>query len=407
VKQQPPAVVVADGVAIVEPVRASLARGGGLVAPALTLVNVLGYALTLVAAHVLDKNAYGELGAYLGVLLVALVPALALQAVVARSVATRPAGEPTLPVVLRSAQLGVVFSVLAAAASPAVAAFLHTGVLGPLWLAAQLAPFVVLTAAMGVLQGSERFGALAVIIVAQGLGKAVGILPLLIGGGTSDVLAALFVGTTGTALLALVVLSPRHGAGALPLPTVRQVASATSGLLALLVIANLDVLLARNVLSGDESGRYSAGSVLAKAAFWLPQAVALVIFPRLADREAGKALLHKSVLVVGALGAVEVLGCVLLARPFLRITFGASYASLSDIAWLWVVQGAALSVVQLLIYRAIATHDQIVGRVVGAVAVAEAITVLVVAPSTPGPIIAIATVAALLLMAGLLLRSAR
>jgi hypothetical protein len=101
VKQQPPAIVVADGVAIVEPVRASLARGGGLVAPALTLVNVLGYALTLVAAHVLDKNAYGELGAYLGVLLVALVPALALQAVVARSVATRPAGEPTLPVVLR------------------------------------------------------------------------------------------------------------------------------------------------------------------------------------------------------------------------------------------------------------------------------------------------------------------
>ena len=35
-----------------------------------------------------------------------------------------------------------------------------------------------------------------------------------------------------------------------------DVVHATSGILALLVLANVDVLLARNVLSGTESGRY-------------------------------------------------------------------------------------------------------------------------------------------------------
>jgi O-antigen/teichoic acid export membrane protein len=393
--------------AVVVGERASLTRGGGLVAPALTLVNVVGYVLTVLALHALDKDAYGELGAYLGVLLVACVPSIALQAVVARAVASRVGQGPTVPLLLRSAQLGLGIALIAAALSPAVAAFLHTSVYGPLWIAAQLAPFAVLSGAMGILQGSERFGALAAVIFAQAVFKGIGILPLVLDGGTTEVMAALALGTLLTAGLALVLIKPHSGDNHLELPTVRAIGIATGGLLALLLIANLDVLLARNVLSGDESGRYSAGSVLAKAAFWLPQAVALVVFPRLAEPEAGKELLRKSVLVVAGLGLLEVLGCLLLASPFLRITFGPSYTSLSSIAWLWVVQGAALSVVQLLVFRAIATHDHVVGRVVGVAAVAEAAVILVASPSHPGPIIAIATATALLLMSGLLARSSR
>ena len=389
-------------------------------APALTSVNLVGYLVTVSAARALSKDAYGELNALLGVLLVASVPALALQAVVARSVARRlsAAGEGATEraVLARAAVGGLVLTLVAAALSPVVAAFLHTGLAGPLWVATQLLPFVVLSAAMGVLQGQERFQALALVICAQAVGKALGLVPLLLSGGSASVLAALAAGTALAMLTAVALVGRRlpgglTGSRGLPtvegLPTIRLVVVAASGLLALLVLANLDLLLARNVLSGDESGRYSAGSVLAKAAFWLPQAVAVVVVPRLSEPEVGRVLLRQAVLVVSGLGLLEVFGSLLLARRVLELTFGPTYGSLSGLAPLWVVQGATLSVVQLLVYRAIAMHDRVTSQVVGAAAILEAGVVLILQPRTPGPVIVTATVVAAALTGVLLGRSHR
>lgn len=390
--------------------RASLTRGGSLVAPALTLVNVVGYVLTVFAARTLDKAAYGELNALLGVLLVLSVPALALQVVVARSIARRPVdevrGARERVFLERSALLGVAFSAALAALSPLLAAFLHTSVEAQLWVALQLVPFSLVSAAMGVLQGAERFRALAAVIVAQALGKAVGVLPLLDHGSAVDVIAALAGGMLLTLGVALAVVG-RCPRGERPgdLPDLRSLRHAVGGLLAVLLLANLDVLLARHVLDGGQSGRYSAGAVLAKAAFWLPQAVAVVVFPRLSDPEGGRLVLRNAVRVVAALGLLEVLGCLVLARPALEITFGPSYGSLSPIAPLWVLQGAALAVVQLLVYRAIATHDVVVSRVIGVAAVVETVLVLLLDPRRPGPVIVVATAVALTVAVGLLVRA--
>ncbi len=417
-EDHPPAVVLvpasADSAALVDPGtatgRASLARSGGVVVPALTLVNAIGYVLTVTAARALDQGAYGELNALLGVLLVVCVPALAVQAVVARSIARRPADEARGPreraLLVRSALVGLGVAAVVAAGTPLLAAFLHTGTAGPLWVAAQLAPFAVLSAAMGVLQGKERFTALAVVICVQALGKGLGVLPLLASGGPTAVLAVLTGGTVLAMVVALVLVG-RGVPGPAPasLPTAREGVVALTGLLALLLLANLDLLLARHVLPGDESGRYSAGTVLAKAAFWLPQAVAVVVFPRLTDPEGGRRLLRQSALLVGGLGVVEVLGCLLLARPVLELTFGQTYGSLAPIAPLWVLQGAALSVVQLLVYRAIATRDAVTSRLVGLAVVVEVVVVLAVRPDRPGPVIALATLVALVLTVALVLRA--
>ena len=47
--------------------RPSLARGGSLIAPALTVVNLAGYVLTVAAARAFDHDAYGRFGALLAV----------------------------------------------------------------------------------------------------------------------------------------------------------------------------------------------------------------------------------------------------------------------------------------------------------------------------------------------------
>jgi O-antigen/teichoic acid export membrane protein len=389
--------------------RPSLVRGGSLVAPALTLLNLVGYVLTVGAARVFDHDAYGRLNAFLGVLLVASVPALGVQTVVARSLAQAPKDEPRgareRALLRRATQVGLVASGATALAAPLLAVFLHTSVAGPLWVSAQIAPLTVLSAALGVVQGRERFRALAALIGVQAGGKLVGLVPLVAGGSVTDLLAALAFGTTLAAAIGLAAVGRGNSAPLrFPLPSLGDLGLAATGLLTVLVLANLDVLLARNLLSGDQAGRYSAGAVLAKVAFWLPQAVAVVIFPRLADPSSGRDLLRKAVLFVAAMGALEVAGCLLLAGPVLELTFGASYRSLSGVAWLWVVQGVGLSIVQLLVYRAIATGDTVTGRFVAGAAALEAIVLLAVSPTTPTGVISLATGIVVALTALLLTR---
>lgn len=393
-------------------VSSSLARGGGLVAPALMLANLAGYLLAVGASRALDPAAYGELGALLGVLLVGSVPALAVQAVVARAVVKSapegPSRRHERDLLRRSLLLGLLVGAGVAAVSPGVAAFLHIGVAGPLWLAAGLVPLALVSAVLGLLQGAERFGGLALVICLQGAAKLAGLVPLLLGAGPSSVLAALAVGTAVTAAGGLVVLRPPVGApgqGGLLGP--RTVVAAGAGLLALLVLANLDLLLARNGLPRRASGDYAVGNVLAKAAFWLPQAVAVVVFPRLADPVEGGRVLRRAVALVGGVTLLAVAGAALLARPALELAFGVEYGALAGEAPLFVLQGGALAVVQLLVYRAIAVHDPRVPRLVVVATVVEASLLATVVPATVLAFVTTAAVVAVALAAVGLLLSGR
>lgn len=394
--------------------RGSLAQAGTLVAATLTLLNLVGYVLAVLAARALRPTAFGELNAYFGVLFVASLPGLAIQAVAARSMARRPGdddpGARERVLVSRSAWAGAGVTVLLGALAPLVAQFLHTGVSGPLWLALQLAPYIVMSAAIGILQGLERFAAVAAIMGVQALGKVLGVIPLLTGGSPAAVLAFLTVGAAAAAVVAVLLVRPaRHApTGSLTgLPTLRETLAAGGALSALLVLANLDLLLARHLLTGHESGRYSAGAVVAKAAFWLPQAVAVVVFPRLSHPTEGRALLRQAALIVAGLGMLEAIGSALLAGPVLEFTFGHQYRSLAGLAPLWVAQGTALALVQLVVYRAIAMNEVVTSRLVAVAVAVEAVTLLVIGPTTITPVLVAATLTAVALAGTLLQRSHR
>jgi O-antigen/teichoic acid export membrane protein len=132
-----------------------------------------------------------------------------------------------------------------------------------------------------------------------------------------------------------------------------------------------------------------------------------VVFPRLSEPAAGRVLLRKAVLVVTALSLVELAGALTLARPVLELTFGEPYGATAPLVPLFVVQGAVLAVVQLLVYRAIATRDAVPARVVGAAAGIEAAVLLLVRPTSPGAVVAVAAAVAVALAAALLLRAGR
>src|SRR5215207_2284587 len=160
------------------PARPTLVRAGAVVAIASAAANVLAFVLTIVLGRVLPLGDFGATVALLGVAIVGQVPAIALQAVVARHVATadgqaRPGQARAL--LTHSSLVALAVTLVAALVTLPAAELLHLGSPAPMaWLAASLAPTTLIFAVQGLLQGEERFGALAALLVVVGVTRVGG-----------------------------------------------------------------------------------------------------------------------------------------------------------------------------------------------------------------------------------------
>lgn len=382
-------------------------------AVSLTLVgaNAVAYAFTVLAARTLSPASYGELAALLGVLLIGVVPATGLQTAGALALAD-PGPARTTPGQVHAAALVITAGVGAgalAAAAP-VAALLHLpDPATALWLAALLVPHTVLGGYLGILQGTDRFARVAAVTAVFTVGKTAGAIAGLLVGGTPDAaLAGMTVGAAvgaGVGWLCCGAPPPGlAGAGAL----VRRALPAAAALLGFVVLTSVDVVLARHWLPAAEAGGYAVGAIITKVVFWLPQGVAVVVLPRLADpRRRGRAT-AVAVAVTAGLGAVLTLGVLGLGARALPMIGGAAYgAGIGAPGWLFAVLGTMLAVAQLLLYSGIAATDRIAGAAVWLALVVEVAAVAALAAGGRGSVAAIAgcaTAAATLLVAAGLVR---
>jgi O-antigen/teichoic acid export membrane protein len=162
---------------------------------------------------------------------------------------------------------------------------------------------------------------------------------------TTGVLAAGF-GVTGvvfsafavTAVGALYALRRSRNAPDLPLKAIWvDTGRATVALVLFWIIVSIDVPIARHTLSAEQAGQYTAASVIGKAVLWLPGAISLVMFPRVAQlREAGEKthpLLIRCLAITSVLCAVAVLALKFIGPTLIPIFFGSSYAAGGRIAW--------------------------------------------------------------------------
>jgi O-antigen/teichoic acid export membrane protein len=137
----------------------------------------------------------------------------------------------------------------------------------------------------------------------------------------------------------------------------REVAGATTAILGLFVLANVDVLLARHHLDADASGLYAAGAVVAKVAYWAPQVVMLIVFPRLVTSGARQRLLARSAACVAAFGAVLVVAAAAAPHLAASVSFGRSYLAVGPALPLFAALGTCLALVQLVLFAGIASAD--------------------------------------------------
>ncbi|OZC51220.1 polysaccharide biosynthesis protein [Rhodococcus sp. WWJCD1] len=353
--------------------------------------NVAAYLLQVLASRMLGVEGYGEFASLLAAQLVLAVPALALQSVVAREVVRGRSSRELRTVGYRCA---AVVGVLAVALAPALSAAMDISMAATVSAVIAAPVLVLLAAEQGLLQGRGRFGALSLVLAAAGFGKvAPAVVVLVLGGGPGSVLLATAVG------IGAVAVGARWTAGA-PVSSVSEtkvtvlaVLQASQVQLVLIAMSALDLVLARTLLSSNEAGLYAVGAVASKAAFWLPQAVGVVLYPRMANPLHSAAAVRSALAVVAGLGTVLVIGGAL-ASPLLPLVVGDTYSGVQNYVWLFVLQGACLAVLQSALLWAIAGERTHLAFVAWFALAAEVLLLLFVASTLAQFVIVAAATAA-------------
>jgi O-antigen/teichoic acid export membrane protein len=380
-------VTIPDAHAERSPARGGLLGPGVLVAAGMAVGQVLGYLLSVLGARLLGPATFSELGTLLGLLVIGSVVPLAMQTVAARRVAAADEGSDPAQLLRLALLSGTAVSVVALLLVPLAVVALDLEVVPTALVAVALLPLTLAGAALGLTQGREHFSRLARQYAALAVAR-VG-LSVVVLVATGSVAATMVAQVVGAAVGWLAI---HRGAG-LPLSTGSPVPGAaasemghvTHALLAMFVFTNADVLLARATLTPAQAGTYAAGAIVLKIAFWLPQAVVVVVFPRLAG--GGTRTLALGVGVVVALGLLVTTTVAVLGPWLLPVLLGPAYAGLTDDAALFALAGTAEAVAYLLLFSRLAAEDRWAAVAVWGAVVALAVVVVTMAHTSPRSIV--------------------
>lgn len=344
-----------------------LLKGGGAIAVAIGGMNVATYAFTMVAARLLGPQQYGALASLMATLLVISVIQLGVQATAARRISADPAHVAQIETgILRVTEraalvLGLVLLVL----TPVIDIVLRLDNLAAAaMIAAAAVPLTMMGGQAGILQGERRWMPLALVYLSAGVPR------LLIG-----VVLLAWRPTELTAMIAVVLgqcvpvvvgwyalrghrepgaLSATHGARSI----LKEAAHNSQALLAFFALSNVDIIVARNVLSDHEAGLYAGGLIMTKAVLFLPQFVVVVAFPSMSSAHERRRALTRSLGAVAAIGVVAILGALVLSDLAMIFVGGDSYSEIESRLWMFALLGTALSMLQLLVYSVLARQGQ-------------------------------------------------
>ena len=304
------------------------------------------YLFQIVMGRSLGTDSYSELAAILSILYIMTIPALAIQNVMTRYVSKfRAEGKDSQIswMMRRVLMLVAVFSMLASGAllalggmlidALALSSFMVVLLLGVSVFFRMLNPV-----AAGPLQGLQMFHEFGGQLSAQALVKlGAGWILVLLGFGIGGALWGVALGAVASALIPLVLMR-KHltiKGQAFPMAELwRYSVPAFVGVLAITVLTNMDVVLARYFFDGTSAGLYSASSNLAKIILFLPGAVSYVMLPKVSEANAkgdeawGIVVRSFGLNVMLSLGIVFLY--ILLSEPLIHLLYGSEFAGASE-----------------------------------------------------------------------------
>jgi O-antigen/teichoic acid export membrane protein len=344
-------------------VRSGRSFDGSAVAVATSVMNVATYGFTIVAARLIGPSQYGAFAACLGLILVVQVGALGLQATAARRIAVDRGNVAVIEraILALTTKVSLGLGLLLCLLAPAIKALLNLDSLVTAVVVALAAvPLTMAGGQAGILQGERRWGALAVLYLAAGIPRLViGTAIVVWRPDATSAVLGVAIGLLFPVLVGWWVLrdrrtpaqaAPEHSARAMLVESAHN----AQVLFAYFALSSVDIVLARHVLPEHEAGLYAAGLIMAKVMLFLPQFVVVVAFPAMATPEGRHRALVRSLLAVGALGALAVAAAWLLSGVAMVFVGGADFGEVEDLLWLFAALGTVLAMLQLQVYAVLA-----------------------------------------------------
>ena len=392
----PAADAATNGVGRLDALRTSdTAHAAGLAAAAMA-ANVVAVAFTVIFTRILGADRYGSLAALLNLTIVLFVPGSALQVAAARegSIGRLGRGRELSATLHRwTRQMLVVLllvSLVSVLARAQIAALLN---ISQEWAAAAVpataALWMLLSIERGLLQAARAYRAVGLSVVLEALGRLAAGLALV---GALGVTGA-YLGTLCSIAIAagvlLVVLRRRLG---LPSPhsarhplraLLRDAAIPITVLTLVAAVQNVDVIVARHVLTEHTAGVYAAAVVAAKALVWIAVGLGMWVVPEAARRAAAgrdpRPVLGRALALIGAIAAVALTFYAVIPGLVLEIAFGKEYRSAESVLLALGAAYALLAVTYLAAQFLLGLRKRAFAWILAVAAVLEPILLLAVA----------------------------
>jgi O-antigen/teichoic acid export membrane protein len=387
---------------------------GGLVS------GIGGFVYHAIAARALGPALYGEVASLVAIYAIGTAGAFIIILILARYAAQltingNPGGIRYL--VTRSSVVLIPPTLLALSATAVFAgpakAFLHLTSLIPLaMLALALAGVWQLAVLRGVLQGLQRFTHLSLNLSLELIVRMASLLVMVllgykVGGAMLAIVAGVGVAyVQGGAALLDVLRTPSERA---PLRAMAAYSlTAAAGTLGVMLLYNLDVILAKHYLGPEAAGYYGGLNKIGTILYFLTLSVSQVLFPRVVeavatDQHPGRLLaLSAGLMCLLGGGSLAVFGVV----PWLvvRVLFGPAFDITTPFILPVGVIGLALSLCNLLVQFFMAVHDRWFVPILAAGCALEA-TLVVMNHSDFGNVVVDVLVALVLLLVALTIRA--
>jgi O-antigen/teichoic acid export membrane protein len=337
--------------------RKRLIQGVVVVGLGLAVPQGLAYVASVVAARLLLPAEFGAFGAMQGITQIGVPVGLAIQAIAARRLVKNSANKHH-DLLRFGLEISIAVMLATLLISIPLSTIFNIDYLVLVLTIGAIAPFVFISTQLGIAQGKEFYLKLAGIYIVFGIGRSISaIVGLFIYPELISVGIGFFGGTLLSAIVAHFILgnSKKFWKTDRAEQSVKELWKATQALFALYVLVNVDVLLARIVLTPEESGIYTVGMLVAKIAFFMPQAITVVLFPKMGKNDSSA--LRLAVLGTSLIGAFYI-GVTYFASEFVVNAIGGSgYAELYSEVWLFAIEGSLFAVLQVLLYGRIARED--------------------------------------------------
>jgi len=302
--------------------------------------NALAVIFTVLFARLLGAEDYGSLAAVISTFVILAVPGSALQVAVAREIALGRLGTgerlaATLAVWRRRLLIGGVALTAAAVVLREPIANLIS--VPEEWAAAATAPtaalWLLLSVERGALQGVHAYKPVAWSIVLEAFGRLVfGLVLVGAGMGVTGAYLGTPLSLLATALGLWWVARGRFGRAKDGFAAQRLwdlVGGAWPAVVALFLIAvlqNVDVIMVKRQIGGDEAGAYAAAAVAAKAVVWVAIGIGLYLLPEATraarNGEDPRPVLVRALGVVAAVAVPMLLVYAIAPATVLRLAFG-------------------------------------------------------------------------------------